>query len=77
MKGINLITLSWTDGLSNLPCDRGLYEITEEGQAQITKNDHFVSILKTAKECGFRPEYVCSDGWYVSLTNLKAVHGHG
>ena len=82
VEGISLTTLLWTDGLSSLPCDCRLYEpikneVAEEGQKQVTKNDHFVSMLQTAKERGFRPKYVCFDGWYASLANLKAVHGHG
>ena len=75
--GINLATLLWTDGLSSLPCDCRLYEPAADGQAQVTKNDHFLAMLKTAKEREFRPKYVCFDGWYSSLANLKAVRGHG
>jgi len=82
VEGINLTTLLWTDGLSSLPCDCRLYEKNdhepaEEGKAQVTKNDHFLSMLQTAKEREFRPRYVCFDGWYSSLANLKAVRGHG
>jgi len=77
VQGINLTTLLWTDGLSSFPCDCRLYEPAEEGNAQVTKNDHFVSMLQTAKERQFRPRYVCFDGWYASLANLKAVRGHG
>ena len=67
----------WTDGLSSLPCDCRLYEPAEEGKTQVTKNDHFLAMLQTAKEREFRPRYVCFDGWYASLANLKAVRGHG
>jgi len=81
VEGINLTTLLWTDGLSSLPCDCRLYEPAEAGKAQVTKqvtkNDHFLSMLQTAKEREFRPKYVCFDGWYSSLANLKAVRGHG
>ena len=77
VEGINLTTLLWTDGLSSLPCDCRLYEPAEEGQTQVTKNDHFLVMLTTAKEREFRPKYVCFDGWYSSLANLKAVRGHG
>ena len=77
VEGINLTTLLWTDGLSSLPCDCRLYEPAEEGKAQVTKNDHFLAMLQTAKEREFRPRYVCFDGWYASLANLKAVRGHG
>ena len=34
-------------------------------------------MLQTAKEREFRPRYVCFEGWYGSLANLKAVRGHG
>ena len=77
VEGINLTTLLWTDGLSSLPCDCRLYEPAEEGETQVTKNDHFLAMLQTAKEREFRPKYVCFDGWYSSLANLKAVRGHG
>lgn len=77
VEGINLTTLLWTDGLSSLPCDCRLYEPAADGQTQVTKNDHFLAMLQTAKERKFRPRYVCFDGWYSSLANLKAVRGHG
>ena len=77
VEGINLTTLLWTDGLSSLPCDCRLYEPAQEGKAQVTKNDHFLAMLNTAKEREFSPRYVCFDGWYASLANLKAVRGHG
>jgi putative transposase len=77
VQGINLTTLLWTDGHSSLPCDCRLYEPAAPGQEQVTKNDHFRSMLQTAKERGFHPRYVCFDGWYSSLANLKAVRGHG
>ena len=70
-----LTTLLWTDGLSSLPCDCRLYEPAEEGKEQVTENDHFLAMLQTAKEREFRPRYVCFDGWYSSLANLKAVRG--
>ena len=82
VEGINLTTMLWTDGLSSLPCDCRLYEKgdhepAEEGKEQVTKNDHLLAMLRTAKEREFRPRYVCFDGWYGSLANLKAVRGHG
>ncbi len=77
VEGINLTTLLWTDGLTSLPCDCRLYEPAEDDKEQVTKNDHFLAMLKTAKEREFRPRYVCFDGWYSSLANLKAVRGYG
>jgi len=63
----SLTTLLWTDGLSSLPCDCRLHE----------KNDHFLSMLQTAKDREFRPRYVCFDSWYSSLDNLKPFHLKG
>ncbi len=77
VEGINLTTLLWTDGLSALPCDCRLYEPAQEGETQVTKNDHFLAMLQTAKDRAFSPRFVCFDGWYASLANLKAVRGHG
>jgi hypothetical protein len=77
VEGISLTTLLWTDGLSNLPCDCRLYEPAQNKKEQVTKNDHFLAMLHTAKERQFRPRFVCFDSWYSSLANLKAVRGHG
>ncbi len=77
VEGISLTTLLWTDGLSSLPCDCRLYEPAEDGKTQVTKNDHFLSMLATAKKREFGPRYVCFDSWYSGLDNLKAVRGYG
>jgi hypothetical protein len=37
------------------------------------KNEHFASLLKVAHARGFHLEYVCFDGWYSSLENLKLI----
>ena len=68
--------LLWTDGFSSLPCECRLYEPAEEGRTQVTKNDHILAMLTSAKRREFRSKYVCFDGWYSSLANLKAVRGH-
>ena len=77
VQGINLTTLLWTDGAASLPCDCRLYEPAADKKEQVTKNDHFLAMLATARERGFAPRYVCFDGWYAGLENLKAVRGHG
>lgn len=77
VEGISLTTLLWTDGLSSLPCDCRLYEPARNKKEQVTKNDHFLAMLRTAKEREFGSRYVCFDSWYSSLENLKAVRGHG
>ena len=70
VKGINLITLLWTDGDQLHPTDYRLYHKSSDG---LTKNDHFAAMLKVAKQRGFQPEAVLFDGWYSSLDNLKTV----
>lgn len=72
VKGINLITLLWTDGKAHIPVDFRIYK--KDGK---TKNDHFQDMLITAKERGFKPKYVIFDSWYSSLENLKIVRSFG
>lgn len=74
VRGINLLTLLWTDGEALIPCDYRLYD---KGQDGLTKNDHFRALLESAALRGFAPQAVVFDSWYASLPNLKAVRGHG
>jgi DDE superfamily endonuclease len=73
VRGINLITLLWTDGDRKIPCDYRLYS-KADGR---TKHDHFWEMLLLAQGRGFSPQYVLFDGWYASLENLKQVRGLG
>jgi DDE family transposase len=73
VRGINLVTLLWTDGDRKNPVDYRLYSKTE-GK---TKNDHFWEMMLMAKGRGFAPRYVLFDGWYASLENLKQVRDFG
>lgn len=73
VRGINLITLLWTEGDSHIPCDYRLYDKQSDGA---TKNDHFRSMLQGAKERAFQPKYVVFDGWYSSLENLKTIRSY-
>lgn len=70
VKGINLVTLLWSDGPDAIPCDYRLYDKPGD---DLSKNDHFRSMLTTAKQRGFQPRYVAFDSWYSSLANLKAI----
>jgi len=70
VRGINLLTLLWTDGDRLIPIDYRLYDKATDG---LTKNDHFRALLATAQARGFCPAYVVFDGWYASLENLKAI----
>jgi hypothetical protein len=73
VKGINLVTLLWSDGTDAIPCDYRLFDKPVDGS---TKNDHFLAMLATAKKRGFQPYYVAFDGWYSSLANLKAIRAY-
>ena len=74
VAGINLVTLVWSDDTHAVPCDYRLFDAPNDGQ---TKNDHFQAMLQTAKKRGFTPRYVCFDGWYSSLANLKLIRSFG
>lgn len=73
VRGINLITLLWTDGDRKIPVDYRVYSKADG----LTKHDHFWEMLLMAKGRGFAPKYVLFDGWYASLENLKRVRDHG
>ena len=74
VRGINLITVVWTDGDRQIPCDYRLYDKAKD---RLTKNDHFRALLRAAHDRGFAPEAVTFDSWYSSLENLKAIRGYG
>ena len=74
VKGINLVTLLWSDGTDAIPCDDRLYAKPVDG---VTKNAHFRAMLQTAQERGFRPRFVAFDSWYSSLENLKTIRASG
>jgi putative transposase len=74
VRGINLITLLWTDGDRLYPTDYRLYHKAVDGQS---KNDHFRALLAEAHARGFQPRCVLFDSWYASLENLKQVRGFG
>jgi len=67
VKGIDLLTLLWTEGQSLIPCDFRVYDKPQGGK---TKNENFQDILQKAKERGFAPEYVLMDSWYSALPPL-------
>src|SRR5512135_151219 len=73
VRGVNLITLLWTDGDRKIPCDYRLYSKTDSK----TKNDHFWEMMLMARGRGFSPKYVLFDSWYASLENLKQIRDHG
>ncbi len=74
VAGINLTTLVWSDDTHAVPCDYRLFDKPNDG---LTKNDHVRAMLQTALKRGFTPRYVCFDGWYSGLENLKYLRALG
>ena len=75
VRGINLVTLAWTDGDAVYPTD---YRLVDPAAApKRTKNDLFRDMLAAAKGRGLAPACVCFDAWYSGLDNLKAVRACG
>ncbi len=73
VAGINLVTLFWTDGDRNVPCDYRLYDKADG----LTENGHFAAMVADAHARGSRPQCVAFDGWYGSLDDLKSVGSLG
>lgn len=74
VRGINLITLLWTDGEKLVPTDHRVYDKPFGGK---TKNEHFSDMLYAARERGLHPDYTVFDSWYTSLDNLGQLHEMG
>src|SRR2546428_8880757 len=70
VRGINLLTLLWTEGDRHVPCDYRVFEKAKDG---LTKNDHFQHLLNAAHVRGFQPACVVFDSWYAGLENLKLL----
>jgi len=75
LRGINLVSLVWTDGDAIYPTDYRLVDPAEVPKR--TKNDLFRDMLTVAQTRGFSPACVCFDSWYSGLENLKAVRACG
>ena len=68
VKGINLITLYYTDIAGNAyPVNYRIYD-KKEGK---TKNDYFLEMISEAQGWGLKPAWVTADTWYSSFENLK------
>lgn len=70
VNGIDLVNLLWTEGDEYIPVD---YRVYQKNNDDKTKNDHFLDMLKRAKQRAFSPRYVLMDSWYSSVTNLKYI----
>jgi hypothetical protein len=68
VKGINLITLYFTDIAGHsYPVNFRIYDKREDK----TKNDYFLDMLTEVMTWGLSPTYVTGDSWYSSIENLK------
>jgi hypothetical protein len=73
VKGINLITLYYTDTTGqHYPVNYRVYD-KEEGKS---KNDYFLDMLTEVLAWGLKPAFVTGDSWYSGVKNLKAVKNH-
>ena len=73
VKGINLITLYYTDVSGNhFPVSYRVYD-KDDGK---TKNDYFQDMLAEVLAWGLKPAFVTGDSWYSSVENLKIVKNH-
>ncbi len=74
VKGINLITLYYTDKYGhNLPINYRIYD-KAEGK---TKNDYFMDMLAEVMTWGVDPAFITGDSWYSSENNLKIIRNNG
>jgi hypothetical protein len=73
-KGINLITLYYTD-INGL--ERPLnYRVVDKFEGK-SKHDYFLEMLAEVLAWGVRPACVTGDSWYSCVKNLKTVKEHG
>lgn len=73
VKGINLITLYYTDVHGkHMPINYRLYD-KSEGK---TKNEYFREMLAEVLEWGVNPAFVTGDCWYSGADNLKTVRNY-
>ena len=70
VRGINLLTLLWTEGDRHVPCDYRVFDKAKDG---LTRNDHFQQMLNVAHTRGFTPACVVFDSWYAGWENLKRL----
>jgi len=70
VKGINLITLYYTDiHGQHQPVNFRVYDKCD-GK---TKNDYFQDMLKEVLSWGLEPAFVTGDSWYSCVANLKLI----
>jgi hypothetical protein len=74
VKGIQLITLYYTDGAGkSVPINYRLYN-KQEGK---TKNDYLREMITEVLNWGLKPKTVTTDAWYSSRENLRFIKDKG
>jgi len=68
VKGVNLITLYYTDTVGHSYPVNFRIDDKQEGK---TQNDYFREMVLEGVEWGVSPAWVTGDSWYSSLENLK------
>lgn len=72
-KGINLVTLYYTDTNGrHMPVN---YRICDKSEGK-TKNDYFREMLAEVLDWGLKPKFVTGDSWYSCVRNLKTIKNH-
>lgn len=75
VRGINLVSLIWTDGDRVHPTGYRLVDPAERPER--TKDDLFRELVRVAAGRGSRPACVVFDAWYSGKDDLKAVRDCG
>ena len=70
IKGIDLLTLLWTDGERHLLCGYRIYDKPNDGK---TINNHFGDLIDTAKAYDSSQNTCFLHGFYSSLLNLRKI----
>ena len=74
VKGINLITLYYTDLTGrHVPINYRVYD-KEDGKS---KNDYFQDMLANVLAWGLKPAFVTGDSWFSGVKNFKAAKNSG
>lgn len=74
VKGLNLITLYYTDVQGrHQPVNYRIYD-KSEGK---TKNEYFREMLAEVLDWGLEPDLATGDSWYSCVANLETVRNHG
>lgn len=73
VKGINLVTLYYTDSQGkHQPIN---FRVVDKAEGK-TKNDYFQDMLAEVLAWGIEPTFVTGDSWYSGVDNLKLIKKH-